>query len=138
MSSYFDDDDIGIDKEEEEYKGIRFCPECGALLHPRHDNGKLGLECFTCNYEIGVSDPTDPAENLVSRKEFKKEKNVIIDADFAKDPTMPRETIHCPSCNHDEAVFFISSDVEDTKIVLVYICNSCGHFWRKENDDIGE
>lgn len=138
MSSYFDDEDIGFEKEEEEYRGIRFCPECGALLHPRHDNGKLGLECFTCSYDVVVGNSNNPSENLVSRKEFKKEKNVIIDADFSKDPTMPRERVTCPSCQHKEAVFFISSDVEDTKIVLVYICNSCGHYWRKENVDTEE
>ena len=36
-------------------------------------------------------------------------------------------------CQHNEAVFFISSDIEDTKIVLVYICcnTKCGNYWRK-------
>lgn len=134
MSSYFDEEDLGLEQEEV-YRGIRFCSECGALMHPRHDNGKLGLECFTCNHSEDVQDPKSATENLVSRKEFQKEKNVIIDADFALDPTMPRENKECPSCQHTEAVFFISSDIEDTKIVLVYICNKCGHFWRKEVED---
>jgi DNA-directed RNA polymerase II subunit RPB9 len=134
MSSYFDEEDLGLEQQEV-YKGIRFCPECGALMHPKHDHGKLGLECFTCGHQETVENSTSAAENLVSRKEFQKEKNVIIDADFALDPTMPRESKECPSCGHKEAVFFISSDIEDTKIVLVYICNKCGHYWRKEVDD---
>lgn len=132
MSSYFDEDlDFEVDQE---YKGIRFCPECSNMLHPKDDCGKLAFECLTsgCGYEMAVEDNHSPIENLVSRKEFQKEKNVIIDGDFSLDPTMPRKQVECSKCGHNEAVFFISSDIEDTKIVLLNICcnTKCGHYWR--------
>ena len=133
MSSYFAEEDLNIEQKEV-YRGIRFCPDCGALLHPRHDNGKLGLECHTCPYETTIEE-ISASENLVSRKEFQKEKNVIVDAEFALDPAMHREKKICSSCGHDESVFFISSDIEDTKIVLIYICSKCGHYERKEVDE---
>lgn len=137
MSNYFDEDfEIG---EEQEYKGIRFCPDCQNMLHPKDNEKKLAFECLSknCPYTIEVEDSESHHDNLVSKKEFQKEKNVIVDAEFALDPTMPREQTNCPECNHNEAVFFISSDIEDTKIVLVYICcnRECGNFWRKTNEE---
>jgi len=135
MSNLFEEDDYDIEAEEKrEYRGIRFCPECSHMLHPKDQGGKLAYECHIqgCGYETVVEDTTSPIENLVSRREFQKEdKNIIIDQEYAFDPTMPRENIQCPECGKIGAVFFISSDNEDTKIVLIYICCDCGHHWRK-------
>ena len=60
---------------------------------------------------------------------------MIVDAEFSLDPAMHREKKVCSNCGFDEAVFFISSDIEDTKIVLIYICNKCGQYQRKEVDE---
>lgn len=139
MSNLFEDDDIGFD-ENTEYKGIRFCPECNHMLYPKDQGGRLAYECTIqgCGYETVVEDSTSVIDNLISRREFQKEdKNIIIDPEYAMDPTMPRERKQCPQCGKEEAVFFISSDNEDTKIVLIYICcnQECGHHWRKEVDE---
>jgi DNA-directed RNA polymerase II subunit RPB9 len=139
MSNLFEDDDIGF-HEQVEYRGIRFCPECGAMMSPKDHQGRLGYECpiETCRYEMVVEDQFSVIDNLVSRKEFQKEdKNIIIDQEYAMDPTMPREKKVCPECAKDDVVFFISSDNEDTKIVLIYICCNpeCGHHWRKEVEE---
>ena len=50
------------------------------------------------------------------------------------DPTMPRKKIICPKCSFDEAAFLITSDKEDTKIELYYICCNpeCDHFWKNK------
>ena len=134
MSSYLDDDEFDLN-EKPVYKGIRFCPDCNNMLHPKEDSGKLAFECLMngCKYEMVVTDTESAVENLVSRKEFQQEKNLIIDTDFGMDPTMPKEEKECPNCGHNEAVFMISSDIEDTKIVLIYICanSKCGHCWNK-------
>ena len=50
---------------------------------------------------------------------------------------MPRAKINCPKCNYNEASFMITSDLEDTKIVLIYICanpDECGHWWKNEEN----
>ena len=135
MSNLFDDDDFGFE-EEPEYKGIRFCPECKQMLHPKDSNGKLGFECQVagCAYETIIDDTQSRYENLVSRREFAKEdKKMLNYNEFSADPTMPREDRECPKCNKRGAVFFIESDTEDTKIIVVYICcnTGCGHYWNK-------
>ena len=47
---------------------------------------------------------------------------------------MPWENIECPKCSHDEAVFLIDSDKEDTKIEIIYICSNpnCSYSWKKK------
>lgn len=67
-----------------------------------------------------------------------KEKHLIIDPEFAFDPTMPREAVQCMKCGYDEACYMISTDMEDTKIQKIFICASkrCNNFWRNENQDV--
>ena len=135
MSELFDDE--AFDSEEiNEYKGIRFCPECSHMLHPKDQGGRLAFECITqgCGYEVVVEDTTSKSENLVSRRDLQKEnKNIILYPEYALDPTMPRENIECPKCGHNEAVFMITTDNEDSKIILVFICCNpeCGQQWSK-------
>lgn len=104
------------------------------MLAPINLEGTLVFQCLKpgCLYTERITGK-GKFENLVTRKEFLKEKNLLIDSDFAVDPTMPRENIDCPICGHGEAVFLISTDIEDTKIELIYICGNltCGHSWKK-------
>ncbi len=113
---------------------IRFCSDCNNILSPFSEDGVLVYKCMKPNCEFRLTiNGSGRYENLVSRKEFLKEKNLIIDPDFAIDPTMPREFVTCPTCGYGEAVFLISTDLEDTKIQLIYICanRKCGHSWKK-------
>lgn len=50
---------------------------------------------------------------------------------------MPREYIQCPECGFEWAVFLITTDKEDTKIELIYICGNhmCGHNWKKIQEE---
>ena len=119
---------------QDEQQTIRFCDDCNNILIPFNDENVLGYKCLkpSCGFKIKI-DARSKYENLVSRKEFLKEKKLIIDADFAKDPTMPRESVECPSCSYNDAAFFISTDIEDTKIELIYICGNvhCSFSWKK-------
>ncbi len=114
---------------------IQFCEDCNNMLAPFSEDNTLVYKCMkpNCEFKIRISGD-GKFENLVSRKEFLKEKNLIIDPDYAVDPTMPRENVECPTCGHQEAVFLISTDIEDTKIELIYICGNvrCGHTWKKQ------
>ena len=114
---------------------IQFCDECNNMLTPFSEQSTLIYKCMKPNCEFTKKiEGRGKFENLVSRKEFLKEKNLIIDPDFAIDPTMPREAVNCPVCDFGEAVFLISTDIEDTKIELIYICGdtACGHSWKKQ------
>jgi DNA-directed RNA polymerase subunit M/transcription elongation factor TFIIS len=57
-----------------------------------------------------------------------KERTVIV-KDVRADPTLPctRDAV-CPSCGHDEAVFF--SAATDEGMTLYFTCVECGHRWR--------
>ena len=136
MSELFEDDNYGFE-DNEEYKGIRFCPECNHMLNPKDAGGKLGYECNMqgCGFEAIVEDQMSVVENLVSRRDLQKEnKSIILHPDYALDPTMPREEVECPACEHMEAVFMISTDNEDSRIILLYFCcnQECRHQWAKQ------
>ena len=49
--------------------------------------------------------------------------------DVRSDPTLPRtRDVRCPTCAHNEAVFFTASTEEG--MTLFFSCSSCGHRWR--------
>ena len=117
---------------------IQFCEICNNMLFPVNEEKKLIYECRKpgCPYRR-TSDSRMRSDNLVARREFLKEKNLIISNEFALDPTMPREAVDCPKCGYPEAVFLIGTDLEDTKIELIYICGDmdCGHHWKKHVEE---
>ena len=114
---------------------VKFCSECNNILIPNNEDRSLVYRCIkpSCPFKLKIEGRSKQL-NLVSSKLFSLEKNLIIDRDFVLDPTMPREKVECPECHHFDAVFLISSDVEDTILELIYICanRECGHIWKKE------
>lgn len=116
---------------------VQFCELCNNMLFPINEEKRLIYECRKpgCQYRR-YSDGKLRFQNLVARREFLKEKNLIISNEFALDPTMPRETVDCPKCGYHEAVFLIGTDIEDTKIELIYVCGNvdCGYHWKKKVD----
>lgn len=61
-------------------------------------------------------------------KHTHKEKTVILQ-DVRADPTLPRtKDVQCPTCKHNEAVFFSASTEEG--MTLFFNCTKCGHRWR--------
>ncbi len=58
------------------------------------------------------------------------------DLAYIFDPTMPSVYVECPECGYDRAVYFLTPDEGETKIVAKMICASatgttpkCGHVW---------
>lgn len=123
---------------EEVLQTIRFCDECSNILFPFYDEQYLGYKCQkpSCGFQIKNERGSKEA-NLISKKEFLKEKKLAIDPSLSKDPTMPREMIICLQCNYPEASFFINTDIEDTRIELIYICGNpeCGFAWKKQIEE---
>ena len=124
-----------FDEAKDENSIVKFCGECNNILIPSNEDKSLVYKCIKsgCPFKLKI-EGRSRAKNLVSTKLFSLEKNLIIDRDFMLDPTMPRERIECPECHHRDAVFLISSDIEDTILELIYICanRDCGYTWKKE------
>lgn len=60
------------------------------------------------------------------------------DVNFIYDPTMPRVEAKCPECSHDEAIYILTPDTGESKLLTKMICAritsntntaTCGHIW---------
>lgn len=56
---------------------------------------------------------------------------------------MPSVKINCPECGYDRAVYFLSPDETESKILARMICMSstgntpkCGHVWNLDESDL--
>jgi hypothetical protein len=63
----------------------------------------------------------------------------VPENDYIFDPTMPRVAVECPECGHGTAVYMLTPDEGETKLLAMMICASatgtqakCGHSWMLE------
>lgn len=114
---------------------IKFCENCQNMLGVTFEGRTLVYKCGKpkCGFQLRVS-CRDRNQNLVSKREFLSKKSLLVRSEFSLDPTMPRKRTICPSCSFSEAVFLISTDVEDTRVEVIFICANklCGHIWKNE------
>lgn len=114
---------------------VKFCEECHNVLVPGAEENALVFKCLKpgCEFRLRVVGG-GARQNLVSRRDFVDQKSMVVRPEFALDPTMPRAAVQCPECRLTGAVYLITTDAEDTKMVLLYICASaaCGHSWRRD------
>ncbi len=69
-------------------------------------------------------------------------RRTIVDPKFIFDPTMPKLSIACPDCDYPEAVYLVTPDDGERKIVTKLICMrgadndtiQCGAIWDLEED----
>ena len=103
------------------------CSECGNMLYPKEDRASHSLKrvCRNC----GREDAAD--SNLVFVNDLHPTaKSVDAGADMVKDPTLPHaKGVECPSCQHDEAVFFQAPMKGDAAMKLIFMCIKCAHRW---------
>jgi DNA-directed RNA polymerase II subunit RPB9 len=91
-------------------RGLKFCPETNDLLYPRENKQTRRLEyyCKNCPY-VEVAQAQDQCVYVSETKHDAKEQTVVLQ-DVTADPTLPRtQEVTCPSCSHNEAVFFSAS-----------------------------
>ena len=84
---------------------LRFCPTSNDLLYPREDRErkKLVYVCKNCKYEVDADDHCVYRHTI---HHTAAETTTVIQ-DVRTDPTLPRSNdVRCPSCEHNEAVFF--------------------------------
>lgn len=110
---------------------MRFCPHDSSMLYPQEDKRQRSLRyaCRLCRY-------TEPSSNpMIYRNVLKKEVGNVLNSvpsAVSDDPTLPRSTqITCPSCNHNEAVFFQgdTSDARSDSLALIFVCCNCDAKW---------
>ncbi|KAI1433375.1 hypothetical protein GGR50DRAFT_503632 [Xylaria sp. CBS 124048] len=108
---------------------FRFCSECSNMLYPKEDEDahKLMFTCRTCLY----------TEEATSSCVFRHVLNNAVGEtagvtqDVGSDPTLPRSNKSCPSCQHNQAVFFQSQQRSaETGMKLFYVCCECGHIFQ--------
>ena len=119
-------------------QSLHFCNECSNIMRPIQEDKTLAFICRHCSNKQLMTDMQAEEDYLISKKDIRTEKKqILLDPQYATDPTMARtRDVRCPSCKFNEAVYFLTTDLEDTKIVRVYICARtangrpvCGHHW---------
>lgn len=112
---------------------LRFCPNSNDLLYPKEDRDrkKLIYACRNCEYKV---DAIDHCVYRHSIHHTSAETTTIIQ-DVRSDPTLPRSSeVHCPSCDHGEAVFFSLTTSEGMS--LFFQCVACAGKWKDEGSAI--
>lgn len=112
---------------------LRFCPNSNDLLYPKEDRDrkKLIYACRNCEYKV---DAIDHCVYRHSIHHTSAETTTIIQ-DVRTDPTLPRSSdVHCPSCDHGEAVFFSLTTSEGMS--LFFQCVACAAKWKDEGSAI--
>ncbi|KAI1781338.1 DNA-directed RNA polymerase II subunit RPB9 [Hypoxylon cercidicola] len=129
MSSPTPSNDGDAPKSNLEQITFRFCSECSNMLYPKEDEDahKLQFTCRTCQY----------TEEATSSCVFRNVMNNAagetagVTQDVGSDPTLPRSNKTCPTCKHEEAVFFQSQQRNaETGMKLFYVCCECGHIFQ--------
>jgi len=99
-----------------------FCPNCKALMYPK---GNI-MVCNKCGHELKKK-----GANVVVTKQKKKEVTLIENK--AELNVLPKTTIICPKCGHNEAYWIIrqmrGSDEPESRF---YTCVKCGNKWRED------
>ena len=72
---------------------------------------------------------------------YKGSRKLRAELDCIFDPTMPRIEVECPNCGHNEAIYILTPDEGETKILAKLICTRtkdgtivCGNTWDLDED----
>ena len=72
---------------------------------------------------------------------YKGSRKFRAELDYIFDPTMPRIEVECPDCGHNEAIYILTPDEGETKMLAKLICTNekngtivCGNTWDLDED----
>lgn len=109
---------------------MEFCPECGSLMNPKKEGGRVILACSNCGHEEEeeISESESESYKMVEEAEGKEE-TPVIEKD---EESLPKTSKKCPKCEHGEAYWWMqqtrSADEPSTRF---YRCVKCGNTWRE-------
>jgi DNA-directed RNA polymerase subunit M len=104
---------------------MKYCPSCRSLMMP---DRKTNL--FVCRKCDCTADMDKNLCKTVKVADVRQKEMAVIEGPTA--PTLPRTTVECPKCGHNEAFWVLrqtrAADEPETKI---YRCVKCSHSWRE-------
>ncbi|KAL1680619.1 hypothetical protein EV122DRAFT_262078 [Schizophyllum commune] len=107
---------------------LHFCTECNNLLYPKADRAynRLYYYCRMCSRD----QPAGEGDAIVYRNDLltitKEQKGEV--SNLETDPTLAHAEQQCPACHyHDAVIFQDQSKRYQTRMILFYVCTSCGH-----------
>jgi DNA-directed RNA polymerase subunit M len=109
-----------------------FCSKCGGLLKAK-EGSRTEFMCPNpkCGFESKAEDLGREGHTKMRMEKIKKEVEDCPVVDGIEG-VMPRTTVPCPKCNHNEAYWYLrqtrKSDEPETTFLT---CCKCGHRWRK-------
>jgi len=101
-----------------------FCPECGKLMSPSEEEGKMKLSCG-CGYS------QIEKEEILMKESVRKAKKLEVVDEKSKDAMPKTDDVECPKCGNKIAYFWSqqtrASDEAETQF---FECVKCKHRWR--------
>ncbi len=129
---------------EDNFKGIKFCPNCSNMLNATEEDKTLVFRCRYCKHTEEVGEQAEAGDLVIVRRQHKRKENRTVHIKdnqyLALDASMSRCQMQCQQCGYHECVFYITSDQNDTKILKVYVCARldqtgqpmCGFTWNSD------
>lgn len=106
---------------------IEFCEKCEGLLTAKRTGKRTIVVCRKCgrrttkvkDLKISISTPNT------------SEKIIVVDKKMKFD-VLPRTTMQCPKCEHNEAYWWMQQTrAGDEPPTRFFKCTKCGHVWRE-------
>ena len=109
---------------------MRFCEECGSLMHPTDDQ----MVCVTDNC-TGTSERDRDQESSFVTTDHQTDAEVIESTEAAAFEGKPiASDVRCESCSHTEAWYVLKQTASaDEPPTRFFKCTECGYRWREYN-----
>lgn len=105
---------------------MKFCPDCGARLRPKPGET---IVCPKCGKKVKGGDSVRKEEVVKQVAGSGASLKVMDEKDTGE--TLPTITMSCPSCGHDEAVWWmLQTRSADEATTQFFRCTKCNHTWR--------
>ncbi len=105
---------------------MEFCPKCKLVLTAQEVDGKRVLVCRKCGHKTDKYKPLRISEKV---EKSPLDSVVVVEND---QETLPKTKVLCPSCNHNEAVWWVQQTRSaDEAPTVFYRCTKCKHSWRE-------
>lgn len=104
---------------------MKFCPDCGARLRPKPGET---IQCPKCGKKVKGGENMKKEEIAKQATGSKASLKVM---DESEKEALPTISTSCPSCNHNEAVWWmLQTRSADEATTQFFRCVKCNHTWR--------
>ncbi len=108
---------------------LNLCDKCGGLLIPKKSKKTTILECRRCGKKKLVKTAKD--FKISSSAEGKETETIVVEKK-SNFEVLPKTTMQCPKCEHNEAFWWMQQiRAIDEPATRFYKCTKCKHIWRE-------